>query len=609
MSAPLFSAQELVKTFGVKTLFEGITFSIMPAERVALIGPNGSGKSTLLKIVAGLETVDTGAVYPRRDLHSSYISQEDIFNEAETPRGILVKTLVDLGHEEYQIEHRVESALRDAGFTDINAQISSLSGGWKKRLSILRGLITDPELLLLDEPTNHLDIEGVLWLEDLLSSAPFAVVFVSHDRYFISRLAQRVFEINRRYPQGYFTCNGDYSDFLEARALHLEGLKQSQDSLANRVRREVAWLRQGAKARTTKSKHRTQEAFKLIDNLKNSQFIEQRAALEFSASNRKSRELIKLDGISKSLGGKRLFHDISFVLSPGTRLGIVGPNGSGKTTFVKTLLGQITPDSGRVICASHLKINFFDQARKQLDKTVTLKRALTPQGGDSVIFNDRSLHVASYAKRFMFSSEQLGVAVSSLSGGEQARLLLAQLMLKESDIILFDEPTNDLDIDTLEVLEESFSEFPGAIVLVTHDRYLLDRTSTHILGLSSTGGEFFSSYLQWENSFLDNQVRPGINKQETTAGNQPNKTQPTKTVSANNPDKTVLSSQEQKELKGIEAKITKAEKLLEELTAEVDRKNQEGIVSEITKACQAVAQQQQTVEDLYARWQDLESRK
>lgn len=606
MSAPLFSAQDLLKTFGVKTLFEGITFSIMSGEKVALIGPNGSGKSTLLKIVAGMETVDEGNVYPRRDLRSAYVAQDDIFDESETPRAVLIKTLTQLGHEEYEIERKVEDTLRAAGFKDIHASVNSLSGGWRKRLSILRGMIVDPELLLLDEPTNHLDIEGVLWLEELLSEAPFAVVFVSHDRYFISRLAQRVFEINRRYPRGYYTCNGDYSDFLESRELHLAGLKQNQESLANRVRREVEWLRQGAKARTTKSKYRTKEAFKLIEDLKNTQVIERRAALEFSASNRKSRDLIKLEGIGKSLGGKRLFNDITFTISPGTRLGVVGPNGSGKTTFVKTILGDIKPDTGRVVSAPHLKINFFDQARKQLDKTITLRKSLTPQGGDSVIFNDKSIHVASYAKRFMFSNDQLGLLVGNLSGGEQARLLLAQLMLLESDLIVFDEPTNDLDIDTLEVLEESFSEFPGAIVLVTHDRYLLDRTSTNILGLSPKGGEFFSSYLQWENSFAADQLG------DSALPPAPQSVRPTGSI-ANSSDKSTtaatLSQQEIKELKGIEAKITKAEKLLEELNLKVTEKNAGGNIADITQACQDVAKQQQLIDELYARWQDLEARR
>jgi len=588
--APLFSAQDLVKTFGIKTLFEGITFSISPGERVALIGPNGSGKSTLLKIIASKEEPDTGMVYPRRDIQTSYVPQEDLFDETKTAYEILLETLVAAGHEAYMVERKVEETLESAGFSDRSQKVKNLSGGWKKRLAILRGLILEPDLLLLDEPTNHLDIEGVLWLEEVISNYPFALVFVSHDRYFIARLATRVFEINRRYPRGYFTTNGDYSDFLEARELHLEGLKQNQESLANRVRTEVAWLRQGAKARTTKSKHRTAEAYKMIDQLKDTQFKEKRAQLEFAASNRKSRELIKLDGISKQIESRTLFRDISFTLSPGVRLGIVGPNGSGKTTLVKTILGEIKPDTGRVVTAHNIKINFFDQARKNLDRTVTLKKALTPQGGDSVIFNNKAIHVASWAKRFLFSTEQLSLPVTNLSGGEQARLLLAQLMLQESDIILFDEPTNDLDIATLEVLEESFCEFPGAIVLVTHDRYLLDRASTNILGLSPSGGEFFASYLQWESHFAQ-QIKEKPLKTEIT---QPNR------APVN------LNQAQKKELKNIESKIMKAEKTLEELNQKMELKNASGDIAEITKCCQDIADQQSAIEALYARWQELE---
>lgn len=596
-SVPLLSAQDLSKTFGVKTLFEGITFSIMPAEKVALIGPNGSGKSTLLKILAGIEDPDGGVVYPRRDLRCTYVPQEDRFNENSTVSEVLVQTLVAAGHEEYEIDGKVALALSKAGFPDKNITVSKLSGGWKKRLAIVRGLIVEPELLLLDEPTNHLDIEGVLWLEELLGNAPFALVFVSHDRYFIARLAERVFELSRQYPQGYFSANGDYGDFLEARALFLTGLQQTQESLANKVRREVAWLRQGAKARTTKSKYRTNEALKLVDELKNSQVIQQRAQLEFAASNRKSRDLIKIENVSKSMGGRRLFNDITFTLSPGVRLGIVGPNGSGKTTFVKTLLGELKPDSGRVVTANNLQVSFFDQARQTLDKSVTLKRALVPSGGDAVSFNGKNLHVVSWAKRFLFSSEQLSVPVAQLSGGEQARLLLAQLMLKESDIILFDEPTNDLDISTLEVLEESFCEFPGAIVLVTHDRYLLDRSATTILGLSPGGGSFFASYLQWEAEFQ--------RQLETNSGLV---SQPQSQAQAST-KKVSLTSDEHKELKGIESKITKAEKVLEEWNGKLALASEASNSDEVRKCCEGIAKQQEIVEALYVRWQELEKKR
>jgi ATP-binding cassette subfamily F protein uup len=603
MSAvPLFSAQDLIKTFGVKTLFEGITFSISTEERVALIGPNGSGKSTLLKIIASIEEPDSGMVYPRRNLHCAYVPQEDKFEDSQTVTEVLINTLVKAGHEAYEIERKVELALEEAGFKNKNSKISSLSGGWKKRLAILRGLVLDPELLLLDEPTNHLDIEGVLWLENLLNKSPAAIVFVSHDRYFITRLATRVFEINRRYPRGYFSANGDYGDFLEARELYLEGLKQTQDTLANKVRREVAWLRKTARAQTTKSKHRTAEAIKLVDEFKNSQYVEKRAQLEFASTNKKSKDLIKVENITKSMGNRTLFKDISITLSPGVRLGIVGPNGSGKTTFVKTLLGDIQPDSGRVAIMPNLRINFFDQARKNLDKTVTLKRALAPSGGDSVIFNSKSLHVASWAKRFLFSNEQLGVPVSSLSGGEQARLLLAQLMLQEADVIFFDEPTNDLDIGTLEVLEESFCEFPGSIVLVTHDRYLLDRTATTVLGLSPSGGSFYASYFQWEEAFQSE--NDTYKSSQIASLNMPPAVSNPKPVKAARK----LTQEEQKELKNIESKILKAEKALEALNEQMTAKNQSGDVAAITQCCQDIAKQQKVIEDLYSRWQELESK-
>ncbi|MDZ4784578.1 MAG: ABC-F family ATP-binding cassette domain-containing protein [bacterium] len=599
---PLLSAQELSKTFGIKNLFNNISFSINPNEKVALIGPNGSGKSTLLKIFAGLEDSDTGNVHPRRDLRSIYVPQEDRFDEKLTVFQTLIQVLVAAGHEEYEIEGRVGVEIGRAGFKDKDAIVGTLSGGWKKRLAIIRGLILDPELLLLDEPTNHLDIDGVLWLEDLLNKNTNAIVFISHDRYFIARLAERVVELNKRYPQGYFCADGDYGDFLEARALYLTGLKQTQESLANRVRREVEWLRQGAKARTTKSKYRSNEALKLVDELKNSKFDDRKAQLEFSTSNRKTRDLIKVEEITKSISGRTLFKDISVTLSPGVRLGIVGPNGSGKTTFVKTLLGELQPDQGKITRANHLRVSFFDQARKLLDRSVTLKRALAPQGGDSVLFNGQSMHVVSWARRFLFSNEQLSVPVSSLSGGEQARVLLAQLMLQESDIILFDEPTNDLDIATLEVLEESFCEFPGAIVLVTHDRYLLDRTATTILGLSSNGGSFFASYLQWEAQHQSELNNPSSGKLKIATNNLTNKPDFSTVI-------VKLTQEENRELRGIESKIVKTEAELIKLQQEIMSEKISRDAAALNKCCEAIALQQKTIENLYKRWEVLEQKR
>lgn len=599
---PLLSAKDLSKSFGIKTLFEEISISINPGEKVALIGPNGSGKSTLLRMIGGLEHADSGAVYPRRDLRCSYVPQEDQFNLEISIAETLRLACANSGLEEYEIEERVRATLRRAGFSNSEELVSTLSGGWKKRLAIVRGLITEPELLLVDEPTNHLDIDGVLWLEELLGNSSSAIVFVSHDRYFIERLAERVVEINRRYPSGYFSADGDYADFLEARSLFLTSLKQERASLANRVRREIEWLRQGAKARTTKSKHRTAEAHKMVADLKSYQLDEKRSKLEFAASNRKTKELIKLEEISKSIGGRSLFQNISFTLSPGVRLGVVGPNGSGKTTFMKTLLGELKPDSGRIVKASNLRMTFFDQARAKLDRSVTLKRALAPNGGDSVIFNDRSLHVVSWAKRFLFSNEQLSVPVEKLSGGEQARVLLAQIMLEQSDILFFDEPTNDLDIDTLEVLEESFEEFPGAIVLITHDRYLLDQSATTVLGLATGGGALYANYLQWEEAYQNELAKPSKEKSNKSVSVP-------QAQSVTKPKGVALTQEESRELRSLESKIEKAEKQLAKLNQEMMSDAVSKNPQKLSECVEAITAQHKIVEELSARWEELEEKK
>ncbi len=581
-SAPLLSATKLSKSFGNKPLFTDITLTISEGERTALIGPNGSGKSTLLRMMAGLEDADSGTIRNRGGLRYAYVPQEDSFDENLTITETLKLPLIRTGISDHEIAKRIDVLCGRALFPDKNARVAVLSGGWRKRLAIIRGMIVDPDLLLLDEPTNHLDIPGILWLESILSRANYALLFVSHDRYFIENLAKRVIEINKKYPSGFYAQNGAYADFLEGREAYTDALHQQRDALANRTRREVEWLRQGAKARTTKSKYRSEQAHLLVDQLKKFNLEEKRVSLEFSPSNRKSRDLIKLDRVGKSFGNKTLFKDISLTLSPGVRLGVVGHNGSGKTTFLKTLLGEIKPDSGEVILAKNLRLAFFDQARKQIDLSQTLKQALCTDG-DSVVFKGKQIHVAGWAERFLFTRDHLALPVSALSGGERARVLLARLMLEERDVLIFDEPTNDLDIRTLEILEESFCEYPGAIVLVSHDRYILERVATTVLGVGANGG-IFGDYFQWEDA-ARNLLTTEVVKVST------------------------LSSEEKRELDGIEKQILKAERALEKTQQDA---NSDAVLADpkaLKECCEKLAQQQQVVEDLYNRWEELEDKR
>ncbi|HEY0511937.1 MAG TPA: ABC-F family ATP-binding cassette domain-containing protein, partial [Thermoanaerobaculia bacterium] len=497
----LLSCDSVGKGFGARPLFERLSFGISEGDRVGLIGPNGSGKSTLLKILAGLEEPDSGTLSLRRGVRMGYVPQDPEFPTGKTVEEVLVEGLADDPAEDYEKAVRVSIALGRAGFNDPEQAVDILSGGWHKRLAIARALARNPDVLLMDEPTNHLDVEGILWLEDLLQTEPLAYLVVSHDRYFLENVASRMLELDLRYPEGLFQAQGSYSDFLEKRDEVLRNQAEYQASLANKVRREVEWLKRGAKARTTKAKGRIQEANRMISELEEMKArtgaaAGARAGIDFNATDRKTKKLLVAEGIAKSFGGRRIVKGLDLKLTPGTRLGLIGPNGSGKTTLLSLLDGTLEPDAGTIQRADWLRTVRFEQSRETLDKTLSLRRALAPEG-DSVIYQDRAIHVAAWAKRFLFRAEQLDTPVSRLSGGEQARILIARLMLRPADLLILDEPTNDLDIQTLEVLEESLEEFPGALVLVTHDRFMLDRVSTEIIALDGKGAaRSFASVLQ-----------------------------------------------------------------------------------------------------------------
>lgn len=597
--APIISTQEISKGFSEHPLFARLSLAITDNERLALIGANGSGKSTLLKILAGIEEVDDGTVSFRKGLRCAYVAQQEAFPPNTTVSEVLETTLAEHGFDHAEIARRVSMTLGASGFDDGDIKVDSLSGGWKKRLSIARALALEPDCILLDEPTNHLDIDSILWLEDYLDNLRCAIVFVSHDRYFIERLATRVLEINKSYPGDYIIFEGSYSDYIEQREEKLEQLQQQRRSLANKVRREVEWLRQGVKARTTKSRARIQEAHKLIDKLKTSPTGEQkRTDLEFSSTQRKTKELLKAENISQTMGGKQLFSNVSLVLSPGSRFAIVGPNGSGKTTFIRTILGELPPSTGRVVRASNLRTAFMDQARKQINDEVTLRDFLCPHG-DSVLFLGQSIHVAAWASRFLFSHHHLTTTLGSLSGGERARALLAKSMSEECDILLFDEPTNDLDIATLENLEESFESFPGAIVLITHDRYLLERTASTVLGLRNGAAALFGSYAQWESARETETKQTSRSKQTSKASES---TTPTK-------QPTRLSYKDARDLSMIEDAIATAEARLSEIQSHIDSGEHATNATKLSELCDALLVQQKEVEKLYARWQELETLK
>jgi ATP-binding cassette subfamily F protein uup len=589
----LLTVQDLTKAFGAEALFRGISFTVSDGDRIGLIGPNGAGKSTLLGIIAGRIPGDDGEVIARKMARISYVAQESVFEPGATVSDVLSGEIRNLDEPERLA--RMAETLGRIGFEDTHAEASSLSGGWRKRLAIAAALIVKPDLLLLDEPTNHLDLEGILWLEKLLAGSRFATIVISHDRYFLENVASQVIELDRAYSAGLFRAEGSYSVFLDRKDEYMRAQSQRKDALDNRVRTEIEWLRRGPKARSTKAKARIDRANELIGELADlkSRARTSEAGIDFTASGRQTKRLIESDRLSYSIGDRTLFRDLSFTLGPGQRLGLVGPNGSGKTTLLRLLMGELQPESGEVRKANALRMVYFDQNRVQLEMDVPLRRALAADG-DSVIYQEREIHVASWALRFLFKKEQLDQPVSRLSGGERARVLIANLMLQQADVLLLDEPTNDLDIPTLEILEESLLEFAGALLLVTHDRHLLDKVSTVVVGLDGQGGsERFAEYSQWEDW-------QAARRAQSKASNKP-----AREKSSAEPSKKKFSYKDAREWETIEARIMESERRLHQKQEllEDPAVNTDG--QQLKQAYEEIEAAQEEVDALYTRWGEL----
>ena len=599
----LVSCQAISKTYSARPLFKNISFGIEDNQCIGLIGPNGAGKSTLVKILAGLVEPDEGNIATRKNLRVVYLAQQDFFDEEKTITEIVRASIEKIPLADYEREAIIDSTMSQIEFPDVDAKSGSLSGGWRKRLAIACALVQHPDLLFLDEPTNHLDLHGVLWLENLLKAANCPFVLVSHDRVFLENVTNRIIELNPTYPDGFLSIDGNYSRFLIAREEKLGAQLNLQQALASQVRREIAWLQRGARARQTKSRGRIAEAGKLIDELAE---VKQRNALAkaqielgFDASGRKTKELVKIESVSKSYNNKKLFADLNLVLTSGSRLGLVGANGSGKTTLLKLIAGETVPDGGTIKCADGLKIVWFDQNREQLDLTKTLAQALC-SSGDSVIYRGQNFHVSTWAKKFLFRSDQLHMQIKYLSGGEQARILIANLMTKPADILILDEPTNDLDISSLEVLEESLLEFPGAVVIVSHDRLLLGSVAQNILALDGTGGaEIFADYEQFEDltEFSKNAQAKPVKK------NKKIQSQPISKDS-----KSRLSTAEKRELENMPKKVEEAEQVVLLIEAEMSQPEiakDHNKLSDLTAKLKAA---QNEIEKLFHHWVELESK-
>ncbi|HZW09516.1 MAG TPA: ABC-F family ATP-binding cassette domain-containing protein [Phycisphaerales bacterium] len=620
----LLSVRDVAKSHALRTLFQRLSFAIDEGDRLGLIGPNGAGKSTLLKLLAGEEPPDEGEIVASGRVRVAYVPQQDVFTEETLARDVVADAAfsvvggVGVTHDRHEAEVLAEMTLSRLSFDEALAATSAgaLSGGWRKRLAIARALAAaggEPELLLLDEPTNHLDLGGIRWLEEFVrrpaaTGRPFAAVFVTHDRVFLENVATRVMEISPAYPQGAFIVEGNYSEFVRRREEFLAGQARAEQAIAGQVRRDLAWLARGPQGRGTKAKGRIGASYARIDELadlraRNSAAAGAGARVEFDATGRRTRKLIAAKGVSKGFGGRVLFRDVDVALGVGDCLGLLGTNGSGKTTLIRVLTGELAPDAGIVERSDPPpRVVVFSQYRREFPPTTSLREALCPVS-DQVRYRGQAMHVTAWSRRFLFRDEQLDQPVSSLSGGELARIHIARVMVEAADVLVLDEPTNDLDIPTLETLEEAMEDFPGAVILVTHDRAMLGRLATRVLALDGEGGARVFASLDQALAESDRRERERAAEAKRQCAAAPAAPAP-----ARQAPRKKLSYMEQREYDGIEARIGEAEAKVAAAEARLSDPTVMADRAAMTRVCGELGAAQAEVAALYARWAELEAR-
>lgn len=597
----LISVNQLGHAFGSQTLFENLTFSLSKGEKTALIGKNGAGKSTLLKIIAGVLKPDFGEIARTRGLRVGYLEQVPQFKPGIKVRDAVLGDLID--QESWESIGIAEEAMSRLGITSKEnsleeKKVSELSGGWQKKVALARELAKQPDILLLDEPTNHLDLDSILWLEDWIKQSSLCILTISHDRSFLRQIANRVIEVDRRNPDGILSIQGNYDTFLTTKEAYLQQQASRASSMQNLLRNELTWLRRGAKARTTKQKARIDRTLELQSSVQNYKSLNRSREmdLEFESSTGQPKKLVDAQNISKSYGGRTLFENLDLKITPKTRIGLLGKNGIGKSTLIKVLVGNEKPTTGEVFKNDRLQVAYFEQNRAKLDPNKTVLKTVCPYG-ETVEFNKRMIHVRSYLEKFLFTSEQGDMPVRMLSGGEQSRLLLALLMLEPANLLVLDEPTNDLDLTTLEVLEDALENFDGAVILVSHDRAFLDGVCNQILVFPEM--LMFSDLDQWE-TWRKAKISSGSKTKNI-------KNEGTPTGAAKSAKK--LSYNELREFESMEVKILEKEQLIEKMMAEGQTSEELKNPVKLRTHMEKIAKIQQEVENLYVRWAELEKLK
>lgn len=616
-------------SFGTAPLLDHADFQIERGERVCLLGRNGSGKSTLLKIIAGDQGVDDGVIHRRSGVRIGALPQEvppemngRVFAVAASGLGetgeiisrhqALTQRLADgdetaleeLGNIQHQLDAvdgwslgpRVEQVLTRLEL-DPNQEFSALSGGLKRRVLLARALVSEPDVLLLDEPTNHLDIQAINWLEEFLLGFSGALMFVSHDRRFLQRLSTRIIELDRGQLTSY-PC--DYNTYLTRKEAELEAESTQSALFDKRLAQEEAWIRQGIKARRTRNEGRVRALKAMREEHRQRRERQGVAKLAVQEAERSGRLVVEADDLSYSIGDRPLIKRFSTTIMRGDKVGIVGPNGAGKTTLIRLLLGSLKPDSGTIRIGTKLEVAYFDQLRHQLDEEASVVDNVA-EGSDTVLVNGKPKHIIGYLQDFLFAPERSRTPVKALSGGERGRLLLAKLFTRPANLLVLDEPTNDLDVETLELLEDLLIEFTGTALVVSHDRAFLDNICTNIIAFEGDGEvhDYVGGYEDW--------LRQRKPKAPAAAPARTTNERPAARPGSN---RQKLSYKEQRELDALPAEIERLEteigKLQEQLADPALYREQP---DKVALANTQLTQAEQQLEHAFIRWEELEERR
>ena len=601
---PLVSLDHIRMAYGHLPLLEDASLLIEAGERVCVIGRNGSGKSTLLQIISGEVIPDGGTVWRQPALRTARLDQDVPLSTDRSVLEVVADGFTDLHHvDRWHVDVSVDMVISRLGLP-ADAIVSSLSGGWRRRVLLARALVVQPDVLLLDEPTNHLDIEAMTWLESFLDGYRGAVVFVTHDRAFLKNVATRIVELDR----GQLTSwPGDYDTFLEKKELWLANEAIQHEKFDKKLAQEEAWLRQGIKARRTRDEGRVRALMAMRKERAARRSLNGNVRLSAASADRSGQVVFEAGGISKSFDGRPVIEAASFKVMRRDRVGLIGPNGSGKTTLLRMLMGEIAPDSGEVVRGSNVHVAYFDQQREQLDPERTVFETVG-EGNDTVTVNGRTQHVHGYLRDFLFPTERANSPVKALSGGERNRLLLARLLTRPANVLVLDEPTNDLDIETLELLESYLVEWPGALLLVSHDRVFIDDVVTSTLVFEGNGRvqEYVGGYQDWLRQ-----------RSETPSPADTRELpRPVKTPAAGSANgvtgatvRKKLSFNEQREMDELPGHIERMEAEQTELDARIASPDfYKESSDDIARALARIDELKDSLHDAYARWDELDSR-